>query len=73
MHSNAASPADQVRFGQILKGQDFLRAESKVVVWRRTQGAFGIRVDHIGEGKCSWPIDVAELVTPVIKSTATVY
>ncbi|WP_219096222.1 hypothetical protein [Pseudomonas sp. UMAB-40] len=69
MHSIETQQSQQVRFGQILKGHDFLRAQSPTVVWRRTQGAFAIRVDLIGEGKCSWPVDVTELVTPVSKQT----
>ena len=57
----------QVRFGTILKGEDFLRSASTTIVWRRTQGAFAIRVDLIGEGKASWPMDVNEMVTRVMK------
>ena len=57
----------QVRFGEILKGQDFLRSYSDTVVWRRTRGAFAIRVDLIGQGKGSWPVSDVELVTPPAK------
>lgn len=60
----------QVRFGETLKGQDFLRSYSDTVVWRRIRGAFAIRVDLIGQGKGSWPVSVVELVTPASKETS---
>jgi hypothetical protein len=58
---------EKVRFGSILIGEDFLRSPSDAIVWRRKQGAYAIRVDLIGDGKGSWPVDVDEMVTPVSK------
>ena len=64
---DAGAPV-QVRFGAILIGQDFLRMDIPTVVWRRTQGAFADRVDHIGNPNSGhWPVGVAEMVTPLIQ------
>ena len=59
-------PPVKVRFGTILRGQDFLKADVPGVVWRRMQGAFAGRVDLIGEPNPGhFPMGLVEMVTPL--------
>lgn len=61
----------QIRFGEVLIGQDFKLLE-KPVVFRRTKGLFAAPVAHIGghvdgHGSNGFPFERDLLVEPVVE------
>lgn len=55
----------KIRFGQIRRGERFKYRRQE---WKRTKGAFAIRVKDIGTGHSGWPFKLETMVTPLSRT-----